>query len=132
MQAAETKPRTIDPEERADLEELIRLVEKSRVPQARELVVRLVEKWPDSPSVRHWARVLEPPCVLPRWGAARSLERERAWLREHAQEYPGCWLAVYEDRLIAASPDRRSVVQAARAELGSEGVLLFFQPGSRE
>ena len=60
------------------------------------------------------------------------MDKERAWLREHAHEYPGCWLAVYEDRLIAAHLRLREVVAAARAALGEEKALLFFQPALTE
>jgi hypothetical protein len=62
-------------------------------------------------------------------GPGRPLDRERAWLREHAHAYPGCWLAVHKDRLIAADPDRKTVVAVARADQGNRGVLFFCQPG---
>ena len=117
----------------ADLQQLMALVEDSRVEEARALAPVLAARWPESQAVQHMARVLEPPKAAPTGRkSGRPLDREREWLRSHAQEYPGCWLAVYEDRLIAADPDRLTVVAAARAALGEEGALLHFQPGSPE
>src|SRR5436190_12583745 len=102
-----------------DLQRLVRLVEEGRVEDARRLAPELAAKWPDSPAAQHWARVLEPPKVIPnRPGPpGRSFERDYAWLREHAAEYPGCWIATYEDRLIAANPDLQQVLAAVRTSL---------------
>jgi hypothetical protein len=40
--------------------------------------------------------------------------------------------AVFEDRLVAADPDRRVVVAKARETLGGESAFLFHQPNRRE
>ena len=53
---------------------------------------------------------------------------QRGGMLEHAHEHPGCWLAIYGYRLIAADPDLKKVVAAARAELGDEGALLVRAP----
>jgi hypothetical protein len=114
----------------ADLQCLRDLLEEDRVEQARRFVQELEQRWPESERVRHYAHVLAPPKVLPRPDIPpRSREREWKWLAEHGHEYPGCWLAVHEDRLIAADPDQRAVVAKAREILGEEGALLFQQPG---
>jgi hypothetical protein len=108
-------------------------VSNSRVPEARAAVKELEARWPDSKRVQYWARVLAPPVVVPTTGPdprSRPRDRERAWLREHRHEYPGCWLAVYEDRLIAADPDLGVVYREARRVLGAEGALLHYQPGA--
>ena len=47
------------------------------------------------------------------------------WLREHAHEYPGQWLALAGDRLVAHAPDRAAVRAAAEAAgLSADQVLL--------
>src|SRR5207247_1704370 len=102
--SAETTQR--ETEMSQDLQRLVRLVEEGRVEDARRLAPELAARWPDSPAAQHWARVLEPPKVIPNrpgppW---RSFDPDYEWLREHAAEYPGCWIATYEDRLIAAHP----------------------------
>ena len=55
-----------------------------------------------------------------------------AWLRAHHKEYPGCWIAVHEDRLIAADPDLRRVHRAVRATLGDQGAVIYFEASSSE
>jgi hypothetical protein len=106
-----------------------------RVPEAREAVKELEARWPEDPRVQNWARVLAPPRVIPTPEAHRHhrpLDRERAWLKQHAREYPGCWLAVYEDRLIAANPDFGVVLTEARKTLGEGKAFLHYQPGEAE
>jgi hypothetical protein len=111
------------------LAHLYALLEQGDVEGARALIGELEAKWPDSSRVQHFARVLAPPQARRRKGEqGRSLHRERAWLRVHAREYSGCWLALQGDRLIAADPDLDVVLQAV--EQSTEGVdpLVYFQP----
>jgi hypothetical protein len=114
-------------EMRADLARLSRLVEEGRVEEARRLAPELAKKWPESHPIRHLARVLEPPRVLPSPPGlrGRSFSRDYDWLREHAHEYPGCWIATYEDRLIVADPSLERVLEIVRATLGNEGEVAF-------
>ena len=115
----------------ADLQHLRDLLEADRVPEARRFVKELEQRWPEAERVQHYARVLEPPKVRMRPDLpARSREREWKWLKEHGREYPGCWLAIYGDQLIAADPDPRIVVASAEQALGEKTYLLFHQPGS--
>src|SRR5262245_31299314 len=88
----------------ATLKHLGALIGEGAVEEARALVKELEARWPDSPRVQHFARVLAPPVVRVRPGSGRSRDREFAWLREHAHEYPDCWLALLGDQLIAADP----------------------------
>jgi hypothetical protein len=118
----------------ADLQHLRDLIEHNRVEAARRYVKELEQRWPDAERVQHYARVLAPPVVQTRPDIpARSSEREWKWLKEHGHEYPGCWLAIFEGRLIAADPDRRVVTAQAEAAMkGEQTYLLFHQPGNSE
>jgi hypothetical protein len=107
-------------------------VSRGRVEEARATVKDLMARWPESERVQYWARVLAPPtsCSMPEPSfRSRPLDRERAWLREHAREYPGCWLALYEDRLIAADPDLEVVLSLANQTPEGQRALLYQQPG---
>ncbi len=110
------------------------LVESHLVDDARALSRELAAQWPDSPQVQHWARVLEPPkaCVrrdqpaIPR----ATWEAERQWLRANASKYPGHWLALLGDELIAADPDYEKMREQVRRRKLPEPVVHFFQPKS--
>jgi hypothetical protein len=60
--------------------------------------------FPDHERVQRAAQVLAPPVVrvvrLPR---ARGLDASRKWLREHASQYRGQWVAVREGQLLGAA-----------------------------
>src|SRR2546425_8506042 len=91
------------PQLTADLDRLGAMVEHEDVEGARAFVKDLEQRWPDSSRVQYWARVLAPPVAHRVPGPpGRSFAREHAWIREHGREYPGCWLAVIEDRLLDA------------------------------
>jgi hypothetical protein len=113
----------------ADLKHLRDLLEGDRVEEARRLVKELEQRWPEAERVQHYAQVLAPPKVRSRPDIpARSREQEWKWREEHGHEYPGCWLAVYEDRLIAADPDLQVVLDRTREAIGEESAFVFHQP----
>lgn len=126
--ASEAEEQFADPA--AALERVGELLSSSDFHGARALLRRLKEQWPDSPRIEKAAAlILEPPKArLLDSGSGRDLRREFAWLRAHAREYPGCWVAVSGDDLSAADPDLKIVRSAVRA-VGKEGrVLLHCQP----
>jgi uncharacterized protein DUF5678 len=117
----------------ADLQQLRNLLDAGDVEGARRLVNEMEVRWPDSEPVRHYAHVLAPPKVRMRDDIkARPMKKEWEWLRQHAHEYPGCWLALLEDRLVAADPDGLVVRAKAREIPGEERPLIYYQPDSRE
>ena len=105
------------------------LIELNAIAEARELAQEVARKWPDVSTIRHYESVLEPP-------VARTIARssqydpqpDYAWLRAHAHEHPGAWLAVSGGRLIAADPDLNRVIQTADAQFDSSTVLLSRAP----
>lgn len=117
----------------AELAYLRALLGQGAVEQARVLIEELARHWPDDETVRHYARVLAPPRVSVRRGhRGPSRQLERTWLREHAREYPGQWLAVLADQLIAADPDLDVVLAAIRQTPEAQRALLHFQPETAE
>ncbi|MBI3909932.1 MAG: hypothetical protein HY320_03250 [Armatimonadetes bacterium] len=125
---ATTTPSTSDEDRlREDLARLRAMLEQGDIEGARAFIKELEARWPDSEAVRHFARVLAPPKVIRSDApAGRSYARERAWLREHAREYPGCWLAVHGDRLITADPSLKVVLGKVREIPGAEDALLHY------
>jgi hypothetical protein len=127
-------------QDEAELEQRLRQLRDDisrggRVPEARVAVKEMEARWPEDPRVQHWARVLAPPRVIPTPEAHKNLrpiDREHEWLRQHRGEYPGCWVAVFEDRLIAADPDLRVVLDEANRTLEGQQAVLYQQPGRPE
>jgi hypothetical protein len=114
-----------------DLARLRALVEASRVEEARSLIKQLEIQWPESEEVQHFARVLAPPRARRiAGGPTRSLERENRWIRAHAREYPGCWIAVVGDRFVAADPELARVMEIVEQDNTVVDPLLHFQPGA--
>jgi hypothetical protein len=105
------------------------LLGEGAVSEARALVEEAQHRWPDSPQVQKWARLLEPPQArVCRGTNAPSRSQEYAWLREHAHEHPAQWLALLGDTLIAADANLTRVLEIVR-ETGRAGdTLLHFQP----
>jgi Family of unknown function (DUF5678) len=130
----------LDPPDAAALEEGLRQIREEisrggRVPEARAKIQELAARWPEDERVQHWARVLAPPEVIPTPEAhrnARPIDRERAWLVQHRGEYSGCWVAVYEDRLIAVDPDLGVVLAEADRTPEGRQAVLYQQPGRPE
>lgn len=115
------------------LARLRHLVETSAVPEARAFVKELVARWPEDPRVRKWDHVLEPPRVVRREpGRGRSYRQEWDWLKAHAHEYPGMWLLVYEDRLVAADRDPQVIRKIAREHPEWQDPLLHHEPERTE
>lgn len=122
-------------EEPALHEELLKvreLLETGDVDAARALVARLSSICPDNERVRHYARVLAPPEVLGYGPPSRSYQPERDWLKAHAAEHPGRWLAIHCDQLVAASTELSEVLAVLRHTPGIADSLLHFEPAAAE
>lgn len=111
------------------LKRLIGMLNSHDVEGARAYVKELVREWPDAERVQHYARVLEPPRVIGKSPASGKCftPGEKAWLKAHAHEHPGCWIALDDDRMIAADPELAVVRKAAHAE-GVMDALYHFTP----
>lgn len=116
------------------LTRLREFVETEQVEAARGLAPLLLERWPADQRLRRSIRVLAPPvaAVTRRRGEFSSGDLERRWLREHRHEYPGCWMAVKGDLLIAADPCLARVLARVREVTGGHGADLCFQPGTAD
>ncbi len=121
-------PLAASPELLEDLLALRDLLERGHIERARSFVKELVVRWPDSERVKRFAYVLEPPVarVVP-GRRGRNMDREIAWLREHAGEYSGCWIAVYGEELIAADRQLAAVMAKLDESPVGEDALLHYQ-----
>jgi hypothetical protein len=121
-----------DAEHESDIAALQSLLTHGKIEQARSLVSELVVRWPDSDLMRRFARVLAPPVarvVEGRKGITRAQsQKESAWLRENAGRYPGCWVILDGDRLLAAHPRLRTAIEEADRQVGRDVGSLHYVP----
>lgn len=110
------------------LVELRARIESGDMSGARALGREMAARWPDAPEVISAMRILTRPRVEVRQGSGRSLDREYAWLGLHAHKYPGRWLAILGDTLIASEPNLDEVLRQLRLIQDGESALLHRQP----
>jgi hypothetical protein len=115
-----------------EMAELQSLLSRGEIEAARRISGELEGRWPDSDLVRRFARVLAPPVARVVQGgkgiSREQTERETTWLREHAPEHLGCWIVLDGDRLIAANPSLRAVLEEADRLGGPEQGSLHYIP----
>lgn len=68
--------------------------------------------YPEDAELANMARILAPPKVLGTRPANPSAGRDLEWLRQHASEYRGQWLALKDGQFLAAASTAREL-QAA-------------------
>lgn len=98
------------------------LLEAERLTEARQLVALLLKAAP-SPRLERWARVIAPP-VVHVGGQVMKDFGVRQWLREHAHEFTGQWVALREGVVLGAN-ESRVVLHRKLQESGTlEGALF--------
>lgn len=89
---------------------------------ARNLATQGAKLYPDHSELRKMAHVLAPPRVvnadIPPTPAVRA---NQAWLRDHADEYKGQWVALREGTRLAAGATAREVWDRLES---TDGVML--------
>ena len=96
------------------------LLARGEVREARELV----ESTPAA-ELDGWRSLLRPPSatVRPAQGETGAMENAR-WLKEHAAEYAGQWIALKAGELLAADLSRAELTRKLRAEGRLAGAFL--------
>jgi hypothetical protein len=120
--------------QQADHAEVVRQitewVDRADLRRLEALALRLPERWPEDPLMRHYARVFAPSVARISARPMRpNRDSEREWLAAHRHEHPGCWIALDGDQLVLAHPDLKRVRAAVRATVPDGDALLVFQPG---
>jgi hypothetical protein len=89
---------------------------------ARNLASQGARLYPDHPELRKMAHILAPPRVvnadIP---PTPSVRANQAWLRDHAHEYKGQWVALQEGTLLAVGAAAREVWERLES---TDGVML--------
>lgn len=98
------------------------LVERQQVGAARQLLASL----PDDGQYRALRMLLRPPRTWSGIRRDRDRSREFQWLREHAREHVGRWVAVDETRLVAVAETLRELRQQIRTAAPESRPLVHF------
>lgn len=107
------------------------LLYEQDVEAARALLGDLNARFPFSEEITRYAGAIAPNRAIIRRGEARrSLREDQEWLRDHAHEHPGCWIALYGGELLAAAPSLEQILIEARAKVDARDVLVHFEPAA--
>jgi len=89
---------------------------------ARNLAAEGARLYPDHLELHKMAHVLAPPRVVHTGvSSTPSVRANQTWLRDHADEYKGQWVALQEGTLLAAGATAREVWDRLDS---SDGVML--------
>ena len=105
--------------------ELRGLMQAGDVGGARRLLARLCPGEQAHPRLARWARALRPPEVrIGAPGSTVTLERNAAWLREHAATYFGQWVALRDGELIGNHRDHVALHREIERRGELQGLLF--------
>lgn len=99
-----------------------RLVERQELRAARRLLAQL----PDSQEYAEIRLLLRPPTTRPSRRQDVDRTAEYGWLRVHAREYKGRWIAVHGNALLASAGTLKELRMALNAlELASRPLIHY-------
>lgn len=88
-----------------DIARAVRLALAAGAPlTARQISAEGHQLYPEDAELAKMARILAPPKLLGTSPANPSRRLDQEWLRHHAHEYRGQWLALKDGVLVAAAP----------------------------
>jgi hypothetical protein len=80
--------------------------------KARLLATDGAKRYNEDPELQKYALVLAPPKVLPNHTPADpNIRKNRDWLMEHGDEYPGQWVALQGGEFLGAAPTLKELIQ---------------------
>lgn len=103
---------------------LVKVIDRGEIPSRmvgnqRRVKVKDVLFYEQSLNEKKRGRRVDPPIKM------RDMSKDMRWLSEHREEYTGKWVAVYEDRLIAAG-DTAAEVYEAKDRAGFPQTLVTY------
>lgn len=91
------------------------LIERDKVSAARELLSGLPLEYLGDPLILRLLRILAPPIVKKSDKQDTDRQKDYAWLRDHARDYTGQWLALDDGRLVAVAATLRDIRAKVKA-----------------
>ncbi len=91
---------------------------------AMDLAQESVRLFPDDPRCQWSARVIAPAKIVGTGPAkAKGLRATSAWLRTHAKEYRGQWIAVREGVFLGSAPSYRELEELLKDEPDVDSIV---------
>jgi hypothetical protein len=111
-----------------DIQELRRLLYDFGLKRTEEFYKQVHARHGDVPELAYWTKILGPAKVEVRKSdrPARDHTPSYEWIRAHAAEYWGEWLALLDGQLIAHGKDSSEVLREARANSPQPDFLFFY------
>jgi hypothetical protein len=100
------------------------LIERDKVSAARELLSGLPLEYLSDPLILRLLRILARPIVKKSDKQDTDRQKDYAWLRDHARDYTGQWLALDDGRLVAVAATLRDIRAKLKALRLSHPPLL--------
>jgi len=103
---------------------LVKVIDRGDLPSRvvgsyRRIKVRDVLLFEQELNERKRGRIVAPPVMM------RDMSKDMKWLAEHRHEYAGKWVAIYEDRLIAAC-DTAAEAHEAKKNAGFPQTMVTY------
>jgi len=103
---------------------LVKVIDRGEIPSRlvgnhRRVKVKDALLYEQSLNEKKRGRIVPPPVKM------RDMNKDMKWLAEHRGEYAGKWVAIYEDRLIAAC-DTAAEVHEAKERAGFPQTLVTY------
>lgn len=91
------------------------LINREQIGAARKLLAGLPLEYLSDPLVLRLLKTLAQPIVKIRKKQDVDRQKDYDWLRDHAREYAGQWVALHDGRLLAASATLRDLSEKVKA-----------------
>lgn len=107
-------------------EDVKRYVEAGRLHEARQFLEAVSQTLGPSDKLAYWQRVLAKTKVLPSTPASSVGNfANAAWLRHHARQYQGQWIALREGILLGVHQNHRGLYQQLRDSGTESGAMVI-------
>lgn len=100
------------------------LIEREKIGRARELLAALPLEYLNDPLVFRLLKTLARPTVRRSEKHDTDRQKDFNWLRDHAQEYRGQWVALHEGQLITTAATLKELSQKVKTFRLSHPPLL--------
>jgi hypothetical protein len=91
------------------------LIERDKIGRARELLAALPLEYMSDPLLLRLLKTVAPPTAKACEKQDIDRQKDFNWLRDHAREYPGQWVALSDGQLLAAAATLRDISQKVKA-----------------